>query len=97
MLNTRFGSNLAESRRSSTEITLLKVNDDSIAIAHLAKMSENIPQYAGVILYSLHDTPLGFGVTSFSTLQCKDLNPTKLVVFNQADLGEYLRIEDDEK
>ena len=60
-------------------------------------MSDSIPQYAGVILYSLHETPLGFGVTARSTLQCKDLDPTAIVVFNQADLGEYLRVEDEDK
>lgn len=58
-------------------------------------MSENIPQYGNVIIFSLSENPLGFGAASRSTLQCKDLDPTQVVVFNQADLGEYLRIEDE--
>lgn len=60
-------------------------------------MSENVPQYAGVILFSLYETPLGFGVAARSTMQCKDLEHTSVVVFNQADLGEYLRVEDEDK
>ncbi len=36
----------------------------------------------------------GFGVTAFSTEECKSLDPTRIVVFHQADLGEYLRDED---
>ena len=58
-------------------------------------MTENIPQYAGVIIFSLNDTPLGFGVSARNTLEIKPLDPTAIVVFNQADLGEYLRIEDE--
>ncbi|KAM3129566.1 hypothetical protein pb186bvf_018317 [Paramecium bursaria] len=62
--------------------------------AHLAKMSENVPQYGNVVLFSLQEVPLGFGVASRSTLQCKDIDPTQIVIFNQADIGEYLRVED---
>ncbi|CAD8156680.1 unnamed protein product [Paramecium pentaurelia] len=79
--------------KSSGEQSFLYGNH--VIKAHLAKMSENIPQYANVILFSLQENPLGFGVASRSTLQCKDLDPTTVVVFNQADLGEYLRAEDD--
>ena len=61
---------------------------------HLARMTENIPKYAGVIVFSLNDMPLGFGVAAKSTLECKDLESMAIVVFNQADNGEYLRNED---
>jgi len=37
--------------------------------------------------------PLGFGATAFSTEECRALDPTRIVVFHQADLGEYLRDE----
>ena len=57
-------------------------------------MTENIPQYTGVVVYSLNDMPLGFGVTAKGTFECKDLEPMSIVVFNQADNGEYLRNED---
>jgi hypothetical protein len=36
----------------------------------------------------------GFGATAFSTDECKSLDPTRIVVFHQADVGEYLRDED---
>lgn len=39
-------------------------------------------------------TPLGFGVTARSSAEAKRLDPTGIVVFRQADCGEYLREED---
>lgn len=63
---------------------------------HIGRMTENIDQYAGVVIYSLNDTPLGFGVAARGTLQAKDIDPTAIVVFNQSDVGEYLRIEDEQ-
>jgi hypothetical protein len=35
----------------------------------------------------------GFGVTARSTQECRKLEPTDIVCFHQADLGEYLRDE----
>ncbi|EGR28945.1 hypothetical protein IMG5_166370 [Ichthyophthirius multifiliis] len=65
--------------------------------AHVGRMTENIVQYAGVIVLSMNDMPLGFGVSAKNTLQAKDMDPTGVVVFNQSDVGEYLRIEDEDK
>ncbi len=45
----------------------------------------------------MNDMPLGFGVAAKNTLQAKDMDPTGVVVFNQSDIGEYLRIEDEDK
>jgi 60S ribosome subunit biogenesis protein NIP7 len=62
----------------------------------LARMTESTPQYAGVVVYSMSDIPLGFGVAAQSTEHCQTLDPTGNVVLHQADIGEYLRgIEDD--
>jgi hypothetical protein len=36
----------------------------------------------------------GFGVTAQSTLDCRKLDPTAIVVYHQTDVGEYLRDED---
>lgn len=36
----------------------------------------------------------GFGVTARSTAEGRRLDPTGIVVFRQADCGEYLRDED---
>ena len=60
----------------------------------IGRMTEDIPQYAGVLIMNMNDSPLGFGVAARGTLQTKDLQPTAVVIFNQADVGEYLRTED---
>eukprot|EP00696_Hemimastix_kukwesjijk_P010795 gnl/Hemi2/23594_TR7913_c0_g1_i1.p1 gnl/Hemi2/23594_TR7913_c0_g1~~gnl/Hemi2/23594_TR7913_c0_g1_i1.p1 ORF type:complete len:182 (+),score=42.18 gnl/Hemi2/23594_TR7913_c0_g1_i1:54-599(+) len=60
----------------------------------VGRMTENTPQYQGVIIYSMSDIPLGFGVTAKSTSECRRLDPTAIVVLHQCDLGEYLRSED---
>ena len=36
----------------------------------------------------------GFGATSRSTQDCRRANPTDIICFHQADVGEYLRSED---
>lgn len=61
--------------------------------AHVARMSEGIKQNDGVIVYNINDIPLGFGVLSKSPESLNDLMPTAIVVINQSDIGEYLRIE----
>lgn len=60
----------------------------------LARMTENSPQYQGVVVYSLNDVPLGFGVTAKSTQECQASDPLSIICFHQADIGEYLRDED---
>ena len=62
---------------------------------HLARITENTPSNTGVVVFSISDIPLGFGTCMKTTQQCRDLNPTQVVVINQADVGEYLRSEDD--
>ncbi|KRW98456.1 PUA-like domain [Pseudocohnilembus persalinus] len=61
--------------------------------AHIGRMTDNILQFQGVVVYSMNDTPLGFGIASRGTLQTKDIEHTAIVVINQCDVGEYLRIE----
>ncbi|KAH9982409.1 cytosolic large ribosomal subunit protein [Lactifluus volemus] len=62
--------------------------------AHLGRITEDTPEHQGVVVYSMSDVPLGFGVTSRSTVDTRKLDPTAIVVFHQADVGEYLRDED---
>jgi 60S ribosome subunit biogenesis protein NIP7 len=64
---------------------------NNVLKTHVAKMTENTPQYQGVVVYSMTDVPLGFGVVARSTEQSLKIQPHDVVVFNQADLGEYLR------
>ena len=61
---------------------------------HLAKITENTATNSNVVVLSLADIPLGFGVTAKSTDECKDLPPTSLIVINQSDIGEYLRSQE---
>jgi len=62
---------------------------------HLARITENTPANQGVVVFSITDIPLGFGMCMKTTQQCRDLDPVHTVVINQADVGEYLRSEDD--
>jgi len=62
--------------------------------AHLGRITEDTPEHQGVVVYSMNDTPLGFGVTARSTIDTRKLDPTAIIVFHQADVGEYLRDED---
>ncbi|KAK9841275.1 hypothetical protein WJX74_002996 [Apatococcus lobatus] len=61
----------------------------------LGRITENTPVNAGVVVYSMSDVPLGFGVTAKSTSDCRKLDPSGIVVLHQADCGEYLRAEDE--
>lgn len=62
--------------------------------AHVGRWSEDCPEHTGVVVMNMSDTPLGFGVTARSTAEVKRLEPTAVVCFRQADVGEYLREED---
>jgi len=60
----------------------------------LGRVTEGTPQYQGVIVYSMNDLPLGFGATAKSAFDCRNADPMTIVMFHQADIGEYLRNED---
>ena len=62
--------------------------------AGLGRITEDTPQYQGVVVLSMSDVPLGFGVAAKSTAECRKLDPQAIVAFHQADIGEYLRDED---
>ncbi|KAI9811673.1 MAG: ribosome biosynthesis protein nip7 [Phylliscum demangeonii] len=62
--------------------------------AHVGRWSEDCPEHQGVVVYSMDDKPLGFGITARSTAEARKLEPTGITVFRQADVGEYLREED---
>ena len=50
--------------------------------------------FQGVVVYSMSDLPLGFGVAARSTAECRHADPLTVVCFHQADIGEYIRSED---
>ncbi|KAM9607436.1 60S ribosome subunit biogenesis protein NIP7 homolog [Trichechus inunguis] len=60
----------------------------------LGRITENTSQYQGVVVYSMSDIPLGFGVAAKSTQDCRKVDPMAIVVFHQADIGEYVRHEE---
>eukprot|EP00945_MAST-04E_sp_MAST-4E-sp1_P005738 g5738.t1 len=78
--------------KPSAEMAFLYGNH--VPKAGLGRMTENVPQYGGVIVYNMANVPLGFGVASHPTDVCRNLAPTSHVVLHQADVGEYLRQED---
>ncbi|XP_026480680.1 60S ribosome subunit biogenesis protein NIP7 homolog [Ctenocephalides felis] len=60
----------------------------------LGRITENTEKYQGVVVLSMSDLPLGFGVAARSTAECKHADPMTTVCFHQADIGEYVRSED---
>lgn len=60
----------------------------------LGRITENTPTHQGVVVLSMSDVPLGFGVTAKSTEECKLTDPLVTVCFHQADIGEFVRSEE---
>ncbi|CAH1173444.1 unnamed protein product [Phaedon cochleariae] len=61
----------------------------------LGRISESTEKYQGVVVYSMSDLPLGFGAAARSTAECKHADPLTTVCFHQADIGEYIRAEEE--
>eukprot|EP00389_Voromonas_pontica_P010590 GDKH01016138.1.p1 GENE.GDKH01016138.1~~GDKH01016138.1.p1 ORF type:complete len:181 (-),score=29.22 GDKH01016138.1:106-648(-) len=68
---------------------------NSVVKRHLGRITENTPKNAGVVIFSMSDVPLGFGVTSRSTAEMRSADTEAVVAHHQADVGEYLREEAD--
>ncbi|KAJ7932528.1 hypothetical protein B0H13DRAFT_2517147 [Mycena leptocephala] len=56
--------------------------------AHLGRITEDTPEHQGVVVFSMSDMPLGFGVTARATVDTRKLDPTSIIIFHQADVGE---------
>lgn len=78
--------------KPSAEMSFLYGNH--VLKAGVVRITEDIPQYAGVVVYASNDTPLGFGVAAQGTERVRDMDPTGIVVLHRADVGEYLREEE---
>ena len=78
--------------KPAAEMSFLYGNN--VTKAGLSRITDGVPQYGGVVVYSMSDVPLGFGIAAQPTEYCKDLDPGSNVVLHQGDIGEYLRIED---
>lgn len=59
----------------------------------LARITASAPRRQGVVVFNLNEVPLGFGTTAYSTTDCRGVESTAIVCYNQADTGEYLRDE----
>jgi hypothetical protein len=79
--------------KPSSEMSFLYGNH--VLKSGLGRITDNTPAYAGVVVCSMADVPLGFATTAKSTLDCRKLDPSGIVAFHQADTGEYLRGEAD--
>jgi len=61
----------------------------------VARVTSDIPQYGGVVVLNSSDLPLGFGLLSQPQEKFSLLGPSEQVVIHQADVGEYLRGENE--
>jgi hypothetical protein len=59
----------------------------------IARLTEGIEARQGVVVYSLYDKPLGFGVTAKGTTESRRADPTALIVLHQADLGNSFKFQ----
>merc|ERR1712014_396049 len=48
----------------------------------LGRITDNTPQYQGVVVYSMSDVPLGFGATAKSTQQCRHADTSDIICFH---------------
>ncbi|KAG1846881.1 hypothetical protein F4604DRAFT_1884113 [Suillus subluteus] len=75
--------------KSNGEMPFLYGNH--VVKAHLGRITEDTPEHQGVVVFSMSDVPLV--LTARSTVDTRKLDPTAIIVFHQADVGEYLRDE----
>jgi 60S ribosome subunit biogenesis protein NIP7 len=63
-------------------------------IPGLGRITENTPKHQAVVVYTMADVPIGFGVAARATTECRHADPLATIAFHQADIGEYIRSED---
>ncbi|CAL4928107.1 unnamed protein product [Urochloa humidicola] len=68
---------------------------NSVPKSSLARITENTKSGDGVVVMSMADVPLGFGVAARSAQDCRKADTNAVVVLHQADAGEYLRKEEE--
>ncbi|KAG1338706.1 60S ribosome subunit biogenesis protein NIP7 [Cocos nucifera] len=79
--------------KPTAEMSFLYGN--SVLKSGLGRITDNVKSGDGVVVFSMSDVPLGFGVAARSTQDCRKAHADALVVNHQADAGEYLRNEAD--
>mmetsp|Transcript_16831 Transcript_16831/g.18756 ORF Transcript_16831/g.18756 Transcript_16831/m.18756 type:complete len:181 (-) Transcript_16831:277-819(-) len=78
--------------KPSAELSFLYGNN--VVKQGLGRITENTPQHQGVLVLSMQSVPIGFGVTAYSTDECRAVDATSVVVYHQSDVGEFLRSEE---
>ncbi|KAF8819120.1 putative 60S ribosome subunit biogenesis protein NIP7 [Cardiosporidium cionae] len=71
------------------------VYGNNVIKRHLLRITEDIPKNCGVVIFSPNEVPIGFGVTAKTADEMRNCDTEAIVVFHQADVGEYLRDEAD--
>ena len=61
----------------------------------LGRIIENTAQNEGVVIFSMSDVSLGFGVATNSMQDYRKMEPNMIVAYHRYDIGEYLCIEDE--
>ncbi|KOB67090.1 Uncharacterized protein OBRU01_19128 [Operophtera brumata] len=64
------------------------------ALTYIAPYAPYKLWHQGVVVLTMSDVPIGFGVAAKTTAECRSADPLATVVFHQADIGEYIRSED---
>lgn len=79
--------------KPTSEMSFLYGN--SVLKGGIGRITDSINRNDGVVVFSMSDLPLGFGVAAKSTQESRKTDPNGIIVIHQADVGEYLRTEDD--
>ncbi|MES1922318.1 ribosome biosynthesis protein nip7, partial [Bonamia ostreae] len=66
--------------KQSSEMSFMYGNN--VLKAGIGRMTENTPKYQGVVMLTMNNVPIGFGVTAHSTEECRDLDSSAITVFN---------------
>ncbi|EMS58327.1 Photosystem I reaction center subunit N, chloroplastic [Triticum urartu] len=82
-----------EKKMPDTERSFLFGN--SVPKSALARITENTKSGDGVVVMSMADVPLGFGVAARGAQDCRKADTNAVVVLHQSDAGEYLRKEEE--
>ncbi|CEF61270.1 60S ribosome subunit biogenesis protein NIP7 homolog [Strongyloides ratti] len=68
---------------------------NNVLKSHITRMTDGIEVNDGVVVFSRDNIPLGFGICQKSTTAARDAPPTSLIVLRYADIGEYIRCENE--
>uniref|UniRef100_A0ACD5ZS22 Uncharacterized protein n=1 Tax=Avena sativa TaxID=4498 RepID=A0ACD5ZS22_AVESA len=68
---------------------------NSVPKSALTRITENTKSGDGVVVMSMADVPLGFGVAARGAQDCRKADTNVVVVLHQSDAGEYLCKEEE--